>query len=201
MPETAAADAGAPFELVLVCTGNQIRSPIAEALVGRLAGSLPVSARSRGVLELASKAPPREAVDAAAELGLDISGHRSRRLEPQSLRVSDAVVGFEPVHVATAVLEGGAAAERSFLLRELVELLEQVHVSGEPEPAERARQAVAQANERRRELGARNVAASLADPLGRGRNAYRTAVGELGELVPRLLDGLFRPEPAGDRAR
>ena len=55
-----------------------------------------------------------------------------RWLEPGSLRDSDAVVGFEPVHVAAAVLEGGAPTERAFLLRELVELLEQ-----EDAPAER----------------------------------------------------------------
>ena len=186
---------------MLLCTGNQIRSPIAEALVGRLAGALPVTTRSMGLLDLGAKAPPHEAIEAAADLGLDISRHRSRRLEPLSLRGSDVVVGFEPVHVAAAVLEGGALAERSFLLRELVELLEQLGDLEENEPVERARLAVAQAHERRRSRPAHNVAASLNDPLGRGRSAYRSAVRELGELVPRLVDGLFRPSPSGDRGR
>jgi len=189
------------FQLVLVCTANQIRSPIAEALVLRLAGALPLATRSRGLLDLGPKSPPSAAIEAAADLGLDISTHRSRRLEPGSLRESDAVVGFEPVHVASAVLDGGALVERAFLLRELVELLEQVDAPAESDPAERARLAVAAAHQRRRALRVHNIAASLDDPLGRGRSAYRSAVRELGELVPRLVDGLFPPAGTGARGR
>ena len=99
MPELPAR-AEPDFQLVLVCTANQIRSPIAEALVLRFAGALPLATRSRGLLDLGPKSPPPAAIEAAADLGLDISTHRSRRLEPGSLRESDAVVGFEPVHVA-----------------------------------------------------------------------------------------------------
>jgi protein-tyrosine phosphatase len=195
------AGAGTDFQLVLVCTANRIRSPIAEALVQRLAGALPLSTRSRGLLDLGSKPPPRDAIEAAEDFGLDISRHRSRWLEPGSLRDCDAVVGFEPVHVAAAVLEGGAPTERVFLLRELVELLEREDAPAEDEPVERARSAVARAHERRRALRTRTLGASLDDPLGRGRSAYRSAVRELGELVPRLVDGLFPPRSSGDRGR
>ena len=200
MREPTAAEPGNEFELVLVCTANQIRSPIAEALVRRLAGALPLATRSMGLLDIGSKPPPWEAIEAAADLGLDISMHRSRRLEPRSLRDTDAVVGFEPVHVAAAVLNGGAPVGRVFLLRELVELLEQGDAPDVAEPVRRARLAVAGAHERRRALRAHNVSASLDDPLGRGRSAYRSATRELGELVPRLVHGLFRG-PSGDRAR
>ena len=195
------AGAGTDFQLVLVCTANQIRSPIAEALVQRLAGALPLATRSLGILDLGSRPSPRDAVEAAEDFGLDISRHRSRWLEPGSLRECDAVVGFEPVHVATAVLEGGAPTERVFLLRELVDLLEQEDPPAEHEPVERARLAVARAHERRRALRSPRIGASLDDPLGRGRNAYRSAVRELGELVPRLVDGLFPPKSSGGRDR
>ena len=200
MRELDDAKPGNQFELVLICTANQIRSPIAEALINRLAGALPLATRSAGLLDLGSKPPPREAVEAAADLGLDISGHRSRRLEPRSLRDTDAVIGFEPVHVAAAVLDGGAHVGRAFLLRELVELLEQGDAPEAIEPVPRARLAMAGAHERRRSLPAHNVSASLDDPLGRGRNAYRNATRELGELVPRLVDGLFR-KPSDDSGR
>ena len=187
------------FEVVLVCTGNQIRSPIAEALVGRLAAAFPVATRSLGLVDLGGKPPPREAIEAAAELGLDISMHRSTWMQPQALEESDVVVGFEPVHVAGAVLDGGAPAERTFMLRELVELLEEIDVPQERDPVGRARLAVARANARRRALGGRSLAAPVHDPLGRGRGAHRGAARELDELVPRLVDGLFRPCPAENR--
>ena len=71
----------------------------------------------------------------------------------------------------------------------------------ESDPVERARLAVARAHARRRALPVQNIAASLDDPHGRGRSAYRSAVRELGELVPRLVDGLFRQARAADRGR
>jgi len=188
------------FELALVCTGNQIRSPIAEALVGRLAATFPIATQSMGLVDIGREPPPREAIEVAAGLGLDISMHRSRRMEPLSLQESDLVVGFELVHVAAAVLDGGARAERTFMLRELVELLEQVDVPEEDNPATRARLAVAVAHERRGALSGRSAAAPVNDPLGRGRGAYRSAARELGELVPRLVDGLFRPRPLDSEA-
>jgi len=185
--------------MILVCTGNQIRSPIAEALVGSFAAAFPVATRSLGLVDLGGKPPPREAIEAAAELGLDISMHRSTWMQPRTLEESDLVVGFEPVHVAGAVLDGGAPAERTFMLRELVELLEEVDVPQELDPMKRARLAVAQANGRRRMLGGRSLAAPVHDPLGRGRGAHRSTARELDELVPRLVDGLFRPRPAENR--
>ncbi len=184
-----------------MCTGNQIRSPIAEAFVRRLASALPVATRSMGLVDLRGEPPPQEAIEAAAALGLDISMHRSRWMEPLALQHSDAVVGFEFIHVAAAVVDGGARAERTFMLRELVELLELVDVPEGNAPAERARLAVARADERRRALGRRSVAAPVDDPLGRGRTAYRTAAGELGALVPRLVNGLFRPVQVDDKPR
>lgn len=187
------------FEVVLVCTGNQIRSPIAEALVGRLTAAFPVATRSLGLVDLGGKPPPREAIEAAAELGLDISGHRSTWMEPRALAESDVVVGFEPLHVAAAVLDGGAPAERTFMLRELVDLLERTDIPQQVDPVERARLAVVRANERRRAPGGRRLAAPVHDPLGRGRSAHRHAARELDELVPRLVDGLFRPGPGEQR--
>lgn len=181
------------FEVILVCTGNQIRSPIAEALVGRLAGVFPVATRSLGLVDLGAKPPPKEAIEAATELGVDISMHRSTWMRPRALEESDVVVGFEPVHVAAAVLDGGAPVERTFMLRELVELLEEVDVPQDMDQVERARLAVARANERRRALGGRSLTAPVHDPLGRGRSAHRSAARELDELVPRLIDGLFGP--------
>ena len=70
---------------------------------------------------------------AAAEAqGIDVAAHRSRLLD--SIAAADLVVGFERIHVAAAVVDGGAQRDRVFTLPELVPLLERAGVSRTTQP-------------------------------------------------------------------
>jgi len=113
----------AVFKVAFVCTANQFRSALAEAVCTYLLAGAPAEVSSFGVLDRTGSPPLRPAVDVAKQLGIDLSGHRSRALKPGSLAGTNLVVGFERSHVAAAVVEGGAAPERTFLLTELVQLL------------------------------------------------------------------------------
>jgi protein-tyrosine phosphatase len=195
---------GGDFELVLICTGNRARSPIAEGFLRHLLADVPVALRSLGTLELGEAPPLPEALEAAAGVGLDISSHRARAIRGHDLSGADLVVGFERRHLAAAVVEGGAPRERTFLLTELVELLAASRLEPFGEPVERARQAVAEAHARRSEPG-RAAVAELADPLGQDRSFYRNTVERVRQLSTRLAVGLFgeaavrplaRPVPA-----
>src|SRR4051812_27837660 len=65
-----------------------------------------------------------ESVHAAAECGIDISGHVARRLERRHVEQADVIVGMAGEHrdaVAGLVPE---AASRTFTLKELVRILE-----------------------------------------------------------------------------
>ena len=181
---------GGAFELVLICTGNRVRSPIAEAFLRHLLADLPVELRSLGTLELGEAPPLPEALEAAAFLGFDISGHRARAIHGHDLSGADLVIGFEQRHAAAAVVEGGALRERTFLLTELVELLADSRPEPFGEPVERARQAVAKAHARRTQFGAA-TAVELADPLGQDRSFYRNTVERVRDLSTRLAIGLF----------
>jgi low molecular weight protein-tyrosine phosphatase len=177
------------FELVLLCTGNRARSPVAEGFLRDLLADLPVRVRSLGTLELGAAPALPEAIEAAAGLGLDISNHRARALAGEDLSGADLVIGFEQRHVAAAVVDGAARRDRVFSLPELVELLEESAPHGFGEPVERARQAIADAHARRgNSLSAR---AELADPLGHDRTFYRDTVERVRELSERLAVGLF----------
>jgi protein-tyrosine-phosphatase len=66
------------------------------------------------------------AVRAARRYGVDLRDHRATYLSEGILTTSDLVVGFEPIHVATAVVEGGAPRARAFLLSELAGALDVV---------------------------------------------------------------------------
>jgi protein-tyrosine phosphatase len=179
------------FELVLICTGNRARSPIAEGFFRRLLADIPVRVHSMGTLELRSGPALREAIEAASRAGLDLSAHRSRTLRGQDLSQADLVLGFELPHLAAAVIDGGAVRERVFSLPELVELVEQTGPPLDTDPIARARQGIAAANAQR---VAGTPPAELADPIGQTPEFYRDTVERLRDLCERLAIDLFGGE-------
>lgn len=90
------------FSILMVCTGNICRSPMAEGL---LRHGLPktirstVSVRSAGTHSLQGNRAEPLAVEAAAAYGADISGHRARVLDAAMIRASDLVLAMENYHL------------------------------------------------------------------------------------------------------
>jgi protein-tyrosine-phosphatase len=156
----------APFRVAFVCTGNRFRSALAAAAFRSVSYHLPVEVDSYGTVDIGSAQPLPEAVSIAAAYGLDVSGHLARSLGTADLSQRSLVVGFEPQHVTAAVDIAGARSERTFLLRELNDLIEQVDAAPNPEPIERAIQTVARADLRRRMEPRRWLGREIADPMG-----------------------------------
>lgn len=177
-----------PLEVVFVCTGNRARSPLAEALFRKYAAGFETAVASAGTMKLGPAPALPEAIAAARRLGVDLAGHRARALAPGALADSDLVLGFEPAHLSTAVVDGHAHPSRTFLLGELVRLLDSGGV--DPDPAEGARRAVATANARR--VRSRpDVTHVIADPYGQPAKAMRRTAAEIDRLVQALVGGLF----------
>ncbi|MBN9519392.1 hypothetical protein J0H58_12860 [bacterium] len=95
--------------VLFVCTGNTCRSPLAEGitkalLAGRLgcrADELPakgVWVLSAGVAAYGGGPATDLSVEAAAEFGADLSGHRSRPVNPQLLAAADDVIAMTRSH-------------------------------------------------------------------------------------------------------
>lgn len=188
------------FELVVVCTGNRFRSPLAAAVVAQLSAELPVQVSSLGTLDLHGAPPLRAAVKQAGRLGLDLSDHRARTLVGADLRGADLVVGFERAHIGAAVLEAQAPRERAFLLTELVELLEESPPLFDAEPLQRARTAIATADAARREHPA-DWHEEIPDPLGGSSKVAREVASDVQRLTLALLRGLFGSEAVAPAAR
>lgn len=109
----------------------------------------------------------------------------------EDLAVSDLVLGFERIHVATAVVEAGARRERTFTLPELVELIEDTEIPAASDPVERARQAVSAAHERRAAIGPDEVFPEVADPWSKPNVVYAETARAVDVLCRRLVRRLF----------
>lgn len=96
--------------VLFICTGNTCRSPLAEALCKKMIadrlGCSIADLPSRGFeiesagLMAAEGAPAAfEAIAVAAELGADLSTHRSRQLTAELLECSDVIIGMTAGHL------------------------------------------------------------------------------------------------------
>jgi protein-tyrosine-phosphatase len=163
-------------------------------LIRTLGGGLPLELHSYGLYDLGPVGPLREALIAAERLKIDISEHRARPLSGEDLSASDLVLGFERIHVATAVVDAGAPRDRSFTLPELVHLLGDAELPATTDPLERAREALRAAHEIRGERLPEEVLLEVADPWSQPNAVYAETATKLARLCEDLVPALF-----GDR--
>ncbi|MGZ4132021.1 MAG: arsenate reductase/protein-tyrosine-phosphatase family protein, partial [Actinomycetota bacterium] len=158
--------------ILVVCTGNVCRSPIAEGLLRRAlverAGAAAPSVSSAGTAGWDGSAAMPESQVAARELGVDIADHVARRLTPAHVAEADLVVAMAGEHREIVSAIGPDAAARAFTLKELVRLLEEAPVSGDL-PA----RAAAADGLRRGGFAGNPWDEDVVDPLGLPLESYR----------------------------
>ena len=79
---------------------------------------------SAGLGAVDGEPPTNHSVSAMREIGIDISGQRSRALTAELVRSADLILGMTHSHTDTVALLYPSAAEKTFLLREFDETLE-----------------------------------------------------------------------------
>ena len=107
------------YRVLMVCTGNTCRSPLAAAALG-----LELGAEGERVEILSAGTSAREGEPAAAFAtriaalaGADLAAHRARRVTRELLQRADLVLTMEREQLS-AVLQAGAAAGNSHVLSE-----------------------------------------------------------------------------------
>lgn len=179
------------FDITVVCTGNQFRSPLVEGLLRLSASELPVRVTSMGTKEFGPAKALPEAVELASEFGVDLSGHRARSLEKANLADADLVIGFELSHVAAAVVEARAPIERTFTIVELAQTLNDIDDPGITDPVARAREMVHRAHVLRIDRKNADATLQVADPVGGSVDVYAATAERLRALTRRLIECLF----------
>jgi protein-tyrosine phosphatase len=175
------------MNLLVLCTANICRSPMAERLLRHLAyqRGADIHISSAG-FRTGGRPAADGAVRALAQFGLDLNDHLSRRLDTDLLRGADLVVTMESAHVREAAVLAPDRFRATFTLRELVQ---------------RGREGQHQAHGRDwlEALGEGRTAAQMlrasgldvADPYGGPDGGYDTTASELARLCTALADLLW----------
>lgn len=109
--------------ILLVCTGNFCRSPMAAAILEDLlreyGRGTAFEVRSAGTWTRDGLGASPLAIEAMAERGLDISTHRSHHLSPQDVEQATLIITMTRDQKEALVAEFRGAADKTLLLSEL----------------------------------------------------------------------------------
>ena len=115
------------FMILLVCTGNTCRSPMAEVLARKMVADKlgcsidevadrGVMVMSAGISAMMGSRPSAEAVKVLADMGLDLGEHESQPLTAQLVRQADVIWTMTRAHRHAIVAEFPEAASRTAVL-------------------------------------------------------------------------------------
>lgn len=178
------------MRVLVICTANRCRSPMAAALLERHAEQTgaPLEVTSAGFGPPGYPAEP-ETVAAMAEIGIDLSGHRSRQLDQTTLENADLAITMTRQHLIDAVLLAPAAWTRAFTVVDLANRAGKIGPRGRKERPE-AWVTRAHGTRTRRDVVGLRTADDIADPVGRPLAEHVVTRDRLDELTLELARAL-----------
>jgi protein-tyrosine-phosphatase len=108
------------FKVLLVCTGNTCRSPMAGGILKKLLeerGSNQIEVDSAGIASYSGSPASLFAVDICRNFGIDISQHSSRQLTKEMALEADLILVMAPEHLEYVVKLDRDLEEKAFLLK------------------------------------------------------------------------------------
>lgn len=188
-----------PERVLVLCSANRCRSPLAAALLrAELAGGpWPVVVASAGVSPFAASglAVPEDGRRVALRRGVDLAGHASAAVGQAALCAADLVLAMDRSHVREAVVVEPACWPRTFTLKELVRRARDVGPRPDGAPLRAWLEEVG-ADRSRDGLAGWSEHDDVEDPFGRGPRAWEALADELSGLV-RAVVALAWPAGSG----
>lgn len=180
--------------VLVVCTANQCRSPLAAAFLRqRLAERAPgVRVASVGVRAVAEMPATESTIAAAAARRVDLSSHRTRRIEAAQVRAANLIIGMERGHVQEAVLLDPRAFTRAFTLKELAR---RARASGRRGYRETLAEYTARLAEGRQltDLLGSSRDDDIDDPTSNRMIDHDSAAAEIDDLVAVVVEAIWNP--------
>jgi len=188
------------IDILILCTGNICRSPMAEALLRERLRERGIDASvSSAGLSFDDRPATGDAVDAATGYGLDLRGHRSRVLAPELVEQADLVLAMERLHAREAIVLADGAFAKTFTLKELVR---RARAKGHRDTDESLEEWLARVSAGRKaiDLMGESRDDDVADPYLSSAKVYAACIAELDDLVRELVNLAWPPAAENEGA-
>jgi protein-tyrosine phosphatase len=170
-------------QVLVVCTANRCRSPIGEHLLRQrlLEHGSDVTVVSAGFMESGSPAVDEVVAVMQNKFGIDVSQHRSRRLNTLLLNEVDLVLTMERRHVREIAVMQPAAFGRTFTVREFARRMQAAPYS--PGLGLNGYVALLSTGRSARSFIERDPADEIIDPIGKPYEVFEKTAGELDQVM------------------